>query len=53
MSLIMSSSVSAGLHNLAIFRTSLITLLPAFQTDEAICIVVLRGNLLTILVEIK
>jgi hypothetical protein len=32
-----SSSPSDGLHNLAIFKTSLISLLPDFQTDEAIC----------------
>ena len=31
MSLSMSSSVSAGLHNLAIFKTSLMSLLPDFQ----------------------
>src|ERR671933_2706302 len=51
-SLVRASSVSLGLHNLAIFRTSRISLLPAFQTDDAICITVLRGNLLTILVDI-
>src|ERR671933_2437025 len=51
-SLVRASSVSLGLHNLAIFRTSRISLLPAFQTEEAICITVLRGNLLTILVDI-
>ena len=38
MSLFMSSSVSAGLHNFAIFKTSLISLLPVFQTEDAICI---------------
>jgi hypothetical protein len=40
MSLLMSSSVSVGLHNLAMFSTSLISLLPVFQTDEATCITV-------------
>jgi len=39
-------------YKASIFKTSLMSLLPAFQTDEAICIVVLRGNLLTILVDI-
>ena len=48
MSLFMSTSVSAGLHNLAIFKTSLISLLPVFQTDEAICIMVFSGNFLII-----
>jgi hypothetical protein len=42
----MSSSVSARLHNLAIFKTSLISLLPVLQTDEAICIMVFCGNFL-------
>ena len=52
-SLVRASSVSLGLHNLAIFKTSLISLLPAFQTEEAICITVLQGNLLTILVDMS
>jgi hypothetical protein len=37
-SLVMSSSVSVGLDSLAIFKTSLISLLPVFHTEEAICI---------------
>jgi hypothetical protein len=32
------SSPSDGLHNLAIFNTSLMSLLPIFHIDEAICI---------------
>src|SRR5512133_56986 len=53
MSLVISSSLSDGLHNVAIFKTSLISLLPDFHTDEAICITVFWGNLLTILVDIS
>ena len=36
MSLVISSSVSDILDNFAIFKTSLISLLPVFHTDEAI-----------------
>src|SRR5919199_5772243 len=36
MSLFMSSSVSVGLHNFAIFNTSRMSLPPVFHTDEAI-----------------
>ena len=49
MSLFMSSSVSVALHNLAIFNTSLMSLLPIFQTEQAICITVFGCSLLTIL----
>src|SRR5690242_10551820 len=52
MSLVMSSSTSDGLHNLAIFKTSLISLLPDFHTEDAICIIVFWGNLLIILTDI-
>src|SRR5919202_1975951 len=52
MSLLMSSSESLGLHNLAIFNTSLMSLLPVFQTDEAICIIALRFSFLIILTDI-
>jgi hypothetical protein len=34
--LFISSSSSAGLHSFAIFKTSLISLLPVFHTEEAI-----------------
>jgi hypothetical protein len=36
--LLISSSVSDILHHLAIFNTSLISLLPVFHTEDAICI---------------
>jgi hypothetical protein len=48
----MSSSPSTGLHNLAIFNTSLISLLPVFHADEAICITALGGSFLIILTDI-
>jgi hypothetical protein len=48
----MSSSTSAGLHNLAILRKSLISLLPDFQTDDAICITMFGGKFLIILTDI-
>ena len=37
---------------MAIFKTSLISLLPVFHIDEAICITVFWGNLLIILKDI-
>jgi hypothetical protein len=52
MSLVISSSVSAGLNNLAIFKTSLISLLPVFHTDDAICITMFGGKFLIVLTDI-
>ena len=51
MSLFMSSSVSDWLHNFAIFRTSLVSLLTVFQTEEAMCITTFWGSFLTILTD--
>ena len=42
--LLISFSPSDRLHNLAIFKTSLISLLPVFHTEEAICIIVFWGS---------
>ena len=40
-------SVSTGLHDLAIFKISLISLLPAFHIDKVICITPFGCSFLT------